>query len=63
VIPAILITGLAFGLGHGLVLGLPVLAFFGFTLAWLRWQTGSVYPGMVVHGIFNALALVLVVLK
>ena len=31
--PAILITGLAFGLGHGLVLGLPVLAFFGITLA------------------------------
>ena len=24
---------------------------------WLRWQTGSVYPGMVVHGIFNGLAL------
>ena len=57
-LPAILITGLAFGLAHGLVLGLPVLAFFGVTLAWLRWQTGSVYPGMVVHGIFNALALV-----
>jgi membrane protease YdiL (CAAX protease family) len=63
VIPAIVLTGLAFGLGHGLVLGLPVLAFFGITLAWLRWQTGSVYPGMVVHGTFNALALVLVVLK
>ena len=63
VLPTILITGLAFGLGHGLVLGLPVLAFFGVTLAWLRWQTGSVYPGMVVHGTFNALALVLVVLK
>ena len=62
VVPAILITGLAFGLAHGLVLGLPVLAFFGITLAWLRWQTGSVYPGMVVHGIFNALALAPVVL-
>ena len=45
--PAILITGVAFGLAHGLVLGLPVLAFFGITLGWLRWQTGSVYPG---HG-------------
>ena len=62
-LPAILITGLAFGLGHGLVLGLPVLAFFGITLAWLRWQAGSVYPGMIVHGTFNGLALLVVVLR
>ena len=63
VLPTILITGLAFGLGHGLVLGLPVLAFFGITLAWLRWQTGSVYPGMIVHGTFNGLALLVVVFR
>ena len=63
VLPVILITGLAFGLGHGLVLGLPVLAFFGIALAWLRWQTGSVYPGMVVHGCFNGLALLAVVFR
>ena len=50
-------TGVAFGLAHGLVLGLPVLAIFGVTLGWLRWQTGSVYPGMIVHGLFNAMAL------
>ena len=62
-LPAILITGLAFGLGHGLVLGLPVLAFFGIALAWLRWQTGSVYPGMIVHGCFNGLALLVVVFR
>ena len=56
--PAILVTGIAFGLAHGLVLGLPVLTIFGITLGWLRWQTGSVYPGMVVHGLFNAAALI-----
>jgi membrane protease YdiL (CAAX protease family) len=56
-LPAILVTGVAFGLAHGLVLGLPVLAIFGVTLGWLRWQTGSVYPGMVVHALFNAMAL------
>ena len=55
--PAIVLTGLAFGLAHGLVLGLPVLTIFGITLGWLRWKTGSVYPGMVVHGLFNAAAL------
>jgi membrane protease YdiL (CAAX protease family) len=37
--PAILVTGVAFGLAHGLVLGLPVLSIFGITLGWLRWQT------------------------
>lgn len=54
---SIVITGLAFGLAHGLVLGLPVLTIFGITLGWLRWKTASVYPGMVVHGIFNGAAL------
>jgi membrane protease YdiL (CAAX protease family) len=59
--PAILITGVAFGLAHGLVLGLPVLTFFGVTLAWLRWQSGSVIPGMIVHALFNGLALAVAV--
>lgn len=54
---SIVITGLAFGLAHGLVLGLPVLTVFGITLGWLRWKTESVYPGMVVHGLFNGAAL------
>ena len=58
----LLVTGVAFGLAHGLVLGLPVLAIFGVTLAWLRSKTGSVYPGMVVHGIFNAAALATAIL-
>jgi hypothetical protein len=57
-VPAILVTGVAFGLAHGLVLGLPVLAIFGITLGWLRWRTDSVYPGMAVHALFNAAALV-----
>ena len=58
---AILVTGVAFGLAHGLVLGLPVLSIFGVTLGWLRWQTGSVVPGMVVHALFNGLALAVAV--
>ena len=56
-VPAILITGFSFGLAHGLVLGLPVLSIFGITLGWLRSQTGSVYPGMIIHCLFNAAAL------
>ncbi len=58
---AIVVTAVLFGLSHGLVEGLPVLAFFGAGLAWLRTRTSSVYPGMLVHAAFNALALVLAV--
>ncbi len=58
---AILVVGLAFGLAHGLVDALPLLAAFGCGLAWLRSQTGSVYPGMVLHAAFNSIALVVAV--
>lgn len=55
---AILVTGLSFGLAHGLVLALPVLAALGVALAWLRWQTMSIYPPIAAHALFNAAALV-----
>jgi uncharacterized protein len=56
--PAILLVGLLFGLAHGLVVSLPVIAAFGCALAWIRARTGSVYPGMVLHASFNLIALV-----
>ena len=56
--PAILIVGITFALAHGLVQAFPELAIFGCALAWLRFKTTSVYPGMVLHGTFNAIALV-----
>jgi membrane protease YdiL (CAAX protease family) len=58
---AIVGVGLAFGLVHGLVAGLPLLALFGAALAWLRSRTGSVVPGMLVHASFNAFALIVAV--
>jgi len=58
---AIIVVGLAFGLAHGLVQALPFLAAFGAALAYLRSRVDSVYPCMIVHGIFNALALTLAV--
>ena len=58
---AILVTGVAFGLAHGLVQALPLLAAFGIGLAYLRSRVGSVYPGMIVHGLFNATALTIAV--
>jgi membrane protease YdiL (CAAX protease family) len=55
--PAILMVGIAFGLYHGLVQALPELALFGCTLAWLRSETGSVFPGMIAHAAFNTIGL------
>lgn len=52
-------TGLIFGLAHGLVLALPILVAFGIALAWLRSRSASVYPGMFLHGTFNAVAILL----
>jgi membrane protease YdiL (CAAX protease family) len=60
--PSIVLVGVAFGLAHGLLEALLVLVPFGIALAWLRDRTDSVVPGMVVHGFFNASALVLIVL-
>jgi membrane protease YdiL (CAAX protease family) len=59
--PAILLTALAFGLAHGLVEALPLLVAFGVGLGYLRSRVDSVYPGVIVHGTFNAAALVVAV--
>jgi len=56
---AILVTGLLFGLAHGLLLALPVLTFFGFAIGWLRWRSDSIYPPMLLHATFNGAALIL----
>jgi membrane protease YdiL (CAAX protease family) len=58
---AIIGTGIAFGLAHGLVNAFPFLAAFGIGLAYLRSRVDSVYPGMIVHGLFNAIALTVAV--
>ena len=58
---AIVTVGVLFALAHGLVQGFPFLAAFGAMLAYLRSRVDSVYPGMVVHGLFNATALALAV--
>jgi membrane protease YdiL (CAAX protease family) len=59
--PSILLVGIAFGLAHGLVEALLILVPFGVGLAWLRDRTGSVLPGMLVHALFNGVALALIV--
>jgi membrane protease YdiL (CAAX protease family) len=38
-----------------------VLITFGLGLAFLRSRTNSIYPGMILHALFNGVALVLAV--
>jgi membrane protease YdiL (CAAX protease family) len=54
---AIVATGILFGLAHGLVVGLPILAFFGIVVGWLRVRTNSIYPSIALHSTFNGIAL------
>jgi membrane protease YdiL (CAAX protease family) len=56
--PAIVLVGVLFGLAHGLIVSLPVIGAFGMVLAWIRSATRSVFPGMVLHSLFNLIALV-----
>jgi membrane protease YdiL (CAAX protease family) len=58
---AIVLTALAFGLAHGLVEALPLLVGFGIGLGYLRSRVDSIVPGVIVHGTFNAAALVVAV--
>ena len=55
---AIGVTAIAFGLSHGLIVALPILTIFGAVLAWLRWQTRSLYPPIILHALFNGAALI-----
>ena len=58
---AIVVTGVLFALGHGVVFGLPIFVFMGLGLAFIRYRTDSVYPTILMHACFNALALVIAV--
>jgi CAAX protease family protein len=50
-------TAVAFAADHGLVEGFLALFVFGLAVAFLRLRTDSIYPGMLLHATFNALAL------
>jgi membrane protease YdiL (CAAX protease family) len=58
---AIVAIGVLFAAVHGIPAALPVLALFGGGLAYIRSRSNSVVPGMVVHGSFNAISLILAV--
>ena len=54
---AIVVPGLAFGLAHGLLIGLLPLAVFGIGLAWVRLRAASVWPCVLAHMLYNGAVL------
>lgn len=56
---AVIGSGVAFGLVHGLLEGLPIITAFGLGLAYLRSRTQSLYPCVLLHATFNAAGLAL----
>jgi membrane protease YdiL (CAAX protease family) len=60
---AVVVTGLAFGLSHGILGALPPLVLFGLALGWVRLRADSVWPGIVAHGFYNAVGILIVYLE
>lgn len=59
--PAALLTALSFGLGHGLVMGLPT-ALMGLYFCWQVEQDDSLVPAFLLHAANNSLAVLLALL-
>jgi membrane protease YdiL (CAAX protease family) len=53
-----LVSGVLFGLAHGEMYALPILAFLGFALAYVFQYSRSLYASATVHGIINFLSTV-----
>lgn len=60
--PAALLSAFLFALAHGDVGSFAVLFIFGVVLAIVRWRTGSIWPGVVIHAANNATAAVAIFL-
>jgi membrane protease YdiL (CAAX protease family) len=56
---AIVVTSLAFALAHGIIEGIPVFFVIGAALGFVRSRTASIYPAMLMHGVFNAIQVAL----
>jgi ABC-2 type transport system permease protein/sodium transport system permease protein len=60
---AILVTAGLFGLFHVFTSGILTIerflptALMGLALGWLRWRSASIFPGMILHALHNAVLL------
>ena len=62
-VAAILVTGVVFGLVHGILGALPPLVLFGIGLAWVRLRSASLWPSVIGHVVYNGLGVLLLVLS
>ena len=62
-IAAVVITGVVFGLSHGILGALPPLILFGIALGWVRLRSDSVWPGILAHGFYNGVGILIVYLQ
>lgn len=60
---AVVGTALVFALAHGLLVAVPPLFFFALGLGWVRLRSDSVWPGILAHGTYNGLAIILAFLS
>jgi len=56
---AIALTAFMFALAHGILDGIPVFFVIGTALAFVRSRTKSIYPCMLMHGLFNGIQVIL----
>jgi membrane protease YdiL (CAAX protease family) len=59
---ALVLSALIFAVAHADPGSFAVLFFIGLALAFVRWRTGSVWPGMLLHLLNNGIAALLIVL-
>ena len=60
---AVVVTGLVFGLSHGIPGALPPLVLFGIALGWVRLRSESVWPGVIAHGFYNGVGLLFIYIQ
>jgi membrane protease YdiL (CAAX protease family) len=58
---AVLVSGVVFGLVHGILGALPPLALFGVGLAWVRLRSASVWPSFIAHAAYNGLGILVLI--
>jgi uncharacterized protein len=54
---AVAVPGITFALAHGIPLAIPTLLVLGGGLAWIRYQSGSIWPCFLAHAAWNGIAL------
>jgi CAAX protease family protein len=59
---SIIISSLLFGVAHGDPGSFPVLLVIGLALAFLRWHTQSIWPGIILHMLNNGIAALAIIL-